>query len=118
MYDIIAAWHDHAADVEEYVALQEEYGMDAQGIRDALQEAQQAKKDAADYEALRRDLGTDADGMRKVLPCCPRLCYSRRPITRSGQCYQLRVYLCFHRSSIQLGTADISASEGERRGLA
>ncbi len=69
VYDIIAAWHDHAADVEEYVALQEEYGMDAQGIRDALQEAQQTKKDAAEYDALRRDLGMDADGMRKVFPC-------------------------------------------------
>lgn len=66
MYEIVAAWHDHAADVEEYVAVQEEFGMDAKGIREALEAHRRQKKDLDEYEALRRDLGMDAEGMRKV----------------------------------------------------
>lgn len=66
VYEIVAAWHDHAADVEEYVAVQEEFGLDAKGIRDALEQHQRHKKDLDEYEALRRDLGMDAEGMRKV----------------------------------------------------
>lgn len=75
VYEIIAAWHDHAADVEEYVALQEECGLDAKGMREVILQHRQRKKDLDEYEALRRDVGMDTDGMRKVSytppPCGP-----------------------------------------------
>lgn len=68
VYEVVGAWHDHAADVEEYVSIQEEYSLDAKGIREAAKQYVENKDELAQYRALRQDTGMDAEGMRKV--CC------------------------------------------------
>ena len=66
VYEVVAAWNEHSEDVESYVALQEESGLDTEGLREAVRQWRQHKDDYLQYEALRRDTGMDGEGMRKV----------------------------------------------------
>ncbi len=66
VYEVVAAWNEHSEDVEAYVALQEESGLDARGLKEAVRQWRKHKDDYSQYEALRRETGMDAEGMRKV----------------------------------------------------
>ena len=63
---MVAAWNEHSEDVEAYVALQEDSGLDAQGLKEAVRQWREQKDDYAQYKAVRRETGMDAEGMRKV----------------------------------------------------
>lgn len=101
VYEVVAAWNEHSEDVEAYVALQEESGLDTEGLKEAVGQWRQHKDEYAQYEALRRDTGMDAEGMRKVGSASPQHLCSRMTLLTLPLTQKLIVH-CLHDAGKQL----------------
>ncbi len=67
MYAIVADWSEHAAGLEALVGLQEEHGLEPEGIKHAVQQWQAHSGEVAAYERLRAQTGLDGAGLSRAV---------------------------------------------------